>query len=222
MKVKALLLDMDGTLVDSEQSVESSWNHFFALQAVGVEFTKEFHGIPAKNILRKVFPAADEALIESYFNQVQALEIKNAHTVKALAGTAKLISQLEEINQKLGRECWSLVTSCSKELFHARWDHLGFRVPATVVTADQVAHGKPHPEPYILGAKRLGINPKDALVIEDSFGGLESAIAAGAKTIGVATINDSAKLAKMADKVIDSVADLRVELAGEEIKVSKI
>ena len=81
----------------------------------------------------------------------------------------------------------------------------------TIVGADDVSSGKPAPEPYLRAAALLGVDPSNAVAIEDSRWGLESARAAGMRTIGVTTSYPAAVLS-MADRVVTSIGDVTVEL----------
>jgi sugar-phosphatase len=66
--------------------------------------------------------------------------------------------------------------------------------PKVLVTADDVTNGKPHPEPYLKGAKLLGVAPADCLVIEDAPAGIQAALAGGMKVIGIASTYTADKL----------------------------
>src|SRR5450631_52854 len=90
-----------------------------------------------------------------------------------------------------------------------RLSHVGLPIPNVLVTADDVVSGKPSPEPYLLAAKRLGMDPTRCVVIEDAPAGIASARAAGARVIGVTSTNSADKLAG-ADIVVERFADLRV------------
>ena len=81
-----------------------------------------------------------------------------------------------------------------------------------VVTASDVAQGKPHPDPFLLAAARLGVDPADCLVVEDAPGGLEAARAAGCSTLAVTTTTVAADL--LADAVVDTLADVRFTVGG--------
>ena len=123
--------------------------------------------------------------------------------------------------EQLGRATWTIVTSCTRPLFEARWARTGLAVPAGLVTADQVSRGKPHPEPYLLGAERVGVAPEQCIVIEDSLGGLRSGTAAGASTIAVTSTTPAGDLAPLADALVTSLDDLEVRADGAELVLSR-
>ena len=92
----------------------------------------------------------------------------------------------------------------------ARLRAAGIDPPAALVTADDVRRGKPDPEPYLLGAARLGVEPARCLVIEDAPAGLAAGRAAGMQTVGVATTHEAADLD--ADLVVAGLQDLHVDV----------
>jgi HAD superfamily hydrolase (TIGR01509 family) len=108
---------------------------------------------------------------------------------------------------------WGVVTSGSRLLAQNRLRFCGLPVPQVLVTSDDVTHGKPHPEPYLQGAGRLGFSPADCLVIEDAPAGIESAHGAGLKVIGVASTYPAEKLVQ-ADAVTGRLAHVQVSANG--------
>jgi sugar-phosphatase len=87
-----------------------------------------------------------------------------------------------------------------------------------LVTADDVTNGKPHPQPYLLGAERLGFKPSDCLVIEDAPAGIRSAHAAGMKVIGLASTYPAAKLTE-ADAVVEKLNQICITLdSGQNLE----
>jgi mannitol-1-/sugar-/sorbitol-6-phosphatase len=106
-----------------------------------------------------------------------------------------------------------VVTSATRPLAAARLGAVGIAPPAVVVYADDVTHGKPDPEGYLTAARRLGVEPAAALVVEDSPPGIEAGRAAGAATVGVASTHEAAELGA-ADVVIDTLEKLPSVLAA--------
>jgi mannitol-1-/sugar-/sorbitol-6-phosphatase len=126
--------------------------------------------------------------------------------VSVMPGAAELVHSIPE-----GR--WGVVTSGTRLLASARLRFCGLPVPKVLVTADDVTHGKPDPEPYLNGAERLGFDPADCLVIEDAPAGIQSARAAGMKVIGI-TSTYSAGALEHADAVIGKLGQIRVTANG--------
>ena len=88
-----------------------------------------------------------------------------------------------------------------------------------VVTADDVARGKPHPEPFTLGAQRLGFDPGRCLVVEDAPAGLRSAHDAGCTTLAVTGTHGAADLS--ADLVIASLVELEFSATATGIHIAR-
>ena len=86
---------------------------------------------------------------------------------------------------------------------------MGVPVPKVMVTADDVVHGKPHPEPYLKGAELLGFDPKECLVIEDAPAGIQSAHASGMKVIALTSTYPAAALSR-ADAVVEKLSQIHI------------
>lgn len=217
LRGSVLLLDMDGTLIDSGPSVERSWNQLFTELGVALEFGPQQHGKPARQVLGEVLPELGEEQLEAAHRRIEELEIADVAGIVVLPGTERLLSELDAAAAELGRATWTIVTSCTRDLFEARWAQTGLPVPAGLVTADQVTQGKPSPEPYLLGAERLGVDPASSIVIEDSIGGLRSGAAAGSRTIAVTSTTPAGDLAPLADALVTSLDDLELRVDGDEL-----
>jgi len=124
--------------------------------------------------------------------------------LRAIAGAAMALGALRE-------DRVAVVTSATRRLAAARLAAVGIELPAVVVYADDVSRGKPDPEGYLTAAGRLGVDPGEALVVEDSPPGIEAGRAAGAATVAVTSTHAAADLA--ADVVIDGLENLPAVLA---------
>jgi len=113
---------------------------------------------------------------------------------------------------------WAVVTSGSRMVATARLQ-FGIPVPRKMVTADDVINGKPHPEPYLKGAKFLGLNPMECVVIEDAPAGIRAAHAAGMKVIGLTSTYPDSILSE-ADAVVQKLAQIKVASVGGKLTVS--
>jgi len=132
-------------------------------------------------------------LFEVANNRINELEQQTAHETIALAGSIDLLHSL-----KAGT--WTVCTSANVNLGTARLKAAGLPVPAELVTGDDVERGKPFPDPYLLGAKRLGLDPADCVVFEDAISGVEAGIEAGVGlVIGVS------------ERALDSAADIVIK-----------
>lgn len=110
-----------------------------------------------------------------------------------------------------------MVTSATHRLAAARLDAVGIR-PKTLVTADEVTHGKPHPEPYLLAARQLGVDPARCVVFEDAPAGLAAGRAAGMTTVALATTHRAEELD--ADLVVSDLSALSVQVTAAGIEIS--
>jgi sugar-phosphatase len=118
--------------------------------------------------------------------------------IVAVAGAAALLAALPA-------DAWALVTSARPALAAARMRAAGLPLPTTMITSATVALGKPHPECFLRAAERLGVAPKDALVLEDAPAGLAAGRAAGCQVVALATTMASERLAD-----VDWIPDLSV------------
>ena len=111
----------------------------------------------------------------------------------------------------LPEDRWAIVTSGSNRLARGRLAYVGLPAPRVLVTAEDVKDGKPAPEPYLMGAERLGVAAEACVVIEDAPAGILAGKRAGMRVIGVAaTHTHEALLEAGADIVIDRLGDLKI------------
>jgi len=132
------------------------------------------------------------------------MEIDDKDGVTALPGAAELVAHLPP-------DRFAIVTSATRPLAIARLGYAGIPVPRHMITADDVIHGKPSPEPFLKGAALLGFAPEDCLVFEDSPAGIASARSAGMKTIALQTTYPADQL-QAANVIIGSLADVKATL----------
>ena len=160
------------------------------------------HGVPAEQTLRNVISDREEAEIQKWIRRVTDLEIADIDGVHAAAGALELLDELND------REIpWTIVTSCTTDLAIARTRAGKIPMPANAVTFDQVTRGKPFPEPFILGAERLGLATNLCWAIEDAPGGVTSAKKAGCTVAGVLTTHTREELSH-ADHHLDHLNQL--------------
>jgi len=178
---QAVLFDLDGTLVDSTASVDRSWHQVAQLMGRDpAEIVGKYHGMPGNLILQLVDPTLSEDRIRELNQALLDLETTDTSDVTALPGAAAAMNTLPA-------ERWAIVTSCSTPLADARLNAAGLPTPKTIITSDDITHGKPHPEPFLTGARALGYAPQDCLVFEDAPAGVTAAQAAGCTVLGVQT-----------------------------------
>jgi sugar-phosphatase len=179
-RVQAVLLDMDGTLVDSDGAVERSW------RAWAAEYRPDpgrgplvAHGLPALGNIRRLRPDLSEAEAAAAAQRQLELEYVDVADVTAAPGAHGLLAELDRLGLP-----WAVVTSADIRLAQIRLAAARI-TPALLVTIDDVRHGKPDPEGYLLAARKLGADPRRCLVVEDAEAGVRAGRAAGAVVAGL-------------------------------------
>jgi len=150
----AVLFDLDGTLVDSTASVLRNWRRIAALlDRDGEDLVGEKHGIPGRQVLRMIEPDLSEERIRELEQALIEGEVADTRDVIPTRGAVDLL-------EAVPADRWAIVTSAPRRLALARLRAAGLPVPPIMVTADDVQEGKPHPEPFQLGARHLGRRPE--------------------------------------------------------------
>jgi sugar-phosphatase len=199
-RCSAILFDLDGVLIDSTRSVDRQWRAWAREKAIDEEKVIAIaHGVRSIEVIRAVAPHLDA---DAEVRWLESREAEDQSDVTVMPGAAELIRSIPD-----GR--WCVVTSGTRYLATARLRLGGLPVPKVLVTADDVEHGKPHPEPYLKGAKLLGFEPAECWVMEDAPAGIRSAHAAGMKAIGLTSTYPAAQLSE-ADAVVDKLNRIRV------------
>lgn len=212
MKCKGFLFDLDGTLVDSLPVVERAWSNWAKSRDLDPAVVLDFiHGKQAITSLHHFMPGESEEAIQQQFSLLEKVEAEDTDGISALPGAVQLLERLEALSMP-----WAIVTSGSVPVARARHAAGELATPEIFITAELVAKGKPNPDPYLLGAQRLGLKPEECVVVEDAPAGILSGLAAGCKVIAVNAPDDTPGLDKV-DLVLKSLAVLQVEpvQAGE-------
>lgn len=186
--IEALIFDMDGTIVDNMQVHTAVWLELLA--DYGVTMTPlEFQAATAGNtnaqLLRAlVNPAMSDAEVAAIAHEKETRYREQFRPfLQPLAGLEPLLQQAQQANVTL-----AVATAANQPNIEYVLDGLNLRhYFATVVGADDVAHGKPEPDLFLLVAERLNLRPETCLVFEDSLAGLEAARRAGMQAVAVTT-----------------------------------
>jgi mannitol-1-/sugar-/sorbitol-6-phosphatase len=202
----AILFDLDGVLVDSTRAVDREWREWAHRKGVdGDAIMAIAHGVRTIEVIRRVAPHLDA---EAEASAIENHEAGDQTGVTVMPGAADLLCSIPE-----GR--WGVVTSGSRLLAANRLRYCGLPVPKVLVTSDDVAHGKPHSEPYLKGAAQLGLDPAECLVVEDAPAGIQSGRAAGMKVLGITSTYAAEALAH-ADAVIGNLRQIEITSNGVE------
>ena len=206
VRTRGLLFDMDGVLVSSLGSVERSWQTWAEGHGLDVRQTiKTAHGMRAIETVRTLKPDADHA---AELKVIEDLEVEDTEGLEVLEGVVSIL-------QLLPQKYWTIVTSATERLARSRLAHAGIPVPEHIITADMVAHGKPHPEPYLKGAKILGLAPADCIVIEDSPSGSKAGHEAGCKVLAT-TFSHTVEQLAVADWIVESLGKVKIMILPDE------
>ncbi|HYU53193.1 MAG TPA: HAD-IA family hydrolase [Gemmatimonadaceae bacterium] len=207
-----MLFDLDGVLVDSAERVESTWRRWALQNQLDPQRVIEMaHGRRSIETVRLIAPhlaASDE---------VAALESAEAATTEGVYE----VPGARELLQQLPLETWGIVTSGIRSIATLRIRHTNLPMPRVLVCADEIQHGKPHPEGYLSAAQRLGRAAAECVVIEDAPAGLEAARAAGMRSVGVCGTYPAHALA-LADLIIPTLNTLRIAASpdGSELEIT--
>ena len=197
----AILFDLDGVLVDSTGSVTRQWKRWAQEQNIDPQKVVEIaHGVRTIEIVRKLAPHLDA---EAEVVRLEKREADDHEGVAVMPGAAELLKAIPD-----GR--WCVVTSGTRYLATSRLKLANLPIPQVLVSADDVSKGKPDPEPYLMGAKLLGVNPSQCLVIEDAPAGTRAAHAGGMKAIAITSTYPASALQE-ADAVVKRLAQIRVK-----------
>lgn len=202
LRCRAVLFDLDGVLVDSSAVIKRHWFRWAERHELDPEET--YQAGLGKRTVEQVRMFAPHLDVKAEAHKIDSAEAFDADGVEEIPGAADLLAQMPE-----GR--WGIVTSGTRDTASTRLGAVGLSRPSVFITADDVEHGKPDPEAYLMGAERLGIPPEDCLVVEDSPSGVEAAKAAGMQVVGVASTHQQEDLAR-ADVVLGDLAHLEVSI----------
>ena len=175
---KAVFFDLDGVLVDSTPCVTRVWTAWANQHGLDPAYVVHVaHGQKAIETVRKLAPQLDA---EREFRIIEQMELDDTDGLRPLPGARELLSALPTNR-------YTIVTSGTRRLATKRLQTVGLPVPPTMVSADEVVNGKPHPEPYFGGRSRGRVFRQGVVVFETAPSGIRSAQAAGATAIGVST-----------------------------------
>ncbi|MFC8290836.1 HAD-IA family hydrolase [Streptomyces sp. NPDC057242] len=179
LTARALLLDMDGTLVNSDAVVERCWRRWAERQGLDEDAVlRVVHGRQGYATMAALLP--DRPMEQNHAdNRVMlAEETADLDGVVPVPGAPAFMAAITDLPH-------ALVTSADEALAQARMGAAALRVPETRVTAEGVGASKPDPEGFLKGAAALGFAPEDCVVFEDSEAGIQAGRAAGMRVVGV-------------------------------------
>jgi mannitol-1-/sugar-/sorbitol-6-phosphatase len=199
----AILFDLDGVLVDSTRSVSRQYRLWAQKTNLDPRIVENIpHGVRAIDVVRQLAPHLDA---EAEVERLEKMEAEDQEGVVVMPGASELLASIP------GNR-WCVVTSGTRYLATCRLRHANLPIPRVMVSADDVSKGKPDPEPYLTGARLLGMNSTDCLVIEDAPAGIQAAHAGKMKVIAITSTYPASALE--ADVVIQRLAQIKVSGQG--------
>ncbi|MGI8950586.1 MAG: HAD family hydrolase [Chitinophagaceae bacterium] len=207
----AVIFDLDGTLIDNNSFHIKAWQEFYKKRnrvLTEEEFIKNFNGKTNADVLKYVFEeplTANEN--EKYTNEKEALyrEIYLQH-IRPVKGLLNLLAHLQNAEIPM-----AIATSGILVNINYMFEHIPIKKYfKEVVYSAHIKKGKPHPEIYLVTAKKLNVLPENCVVFEDSVAGIQSAKAAGMKVIAITTTHTPEEL-KQADKLIKNFDEISLQ-----------
>lgn len=212
LRVDAIIFDMDGVVIDSGDVYERHWRTWGA--AHGLDYDESIaavhSGRPPRETIRIVAPHLDATAEAIRFNaNLDASD--DTDTATAMPGAVTLLRSLPP-------DRWAIATSALSAIARQWLELAGLPRPQALVGADDVANGKPAPDPFLAAARLLGQDSARCLVIEDAPAGITGAKAAGATVLALCTTHAQEDLAE-ADHETSSLADVVAVVDADELVV---
>src|SRR3989440_1525864 len=179
VRCSAFLFDLDGVLVDSRAVVERTCRRWALRHQLDPEQVLRIaHGRRTRDTVQAAAPHLE---MDREVAWLDAAELADVDGLSAVPGASQFLAALP-VNS------WAVVTSCGRALAELRLRSVGLPIPTILVTSEDVSQGKPAPDGYRLGAKRLGLDPAACVVFEDAPAGIAAARAAGVRVIALTTM----------------------------------
>ncbi len=208
IRCQAVLFDLDGVLIDSYQAIVQSWREWADRHHIDLDVVlANAYGRRSNDTIAIVAPHLDAGREADWLTEV---EYRYVEMTAPYANARELLGQLAD-------QPHAFVTSGILGLASARARYCQLPIPDVFITADDVAEGKPSPEGYLLAARRLGIDPRQCVVIEDSPAGLQAAKAGGMQAIAIGTTHPAAELTA-ADLIVPELKQLILEINDQGLE----
>ena len=203
---KGVLFDLDGVLVDTESQYSIFWGKMGIEYNTGIpDFADRIKGSNLAAILNTYFP--DKSVQDEIVEKLNAFQA--AMTYEICPGVKEFISQLKQHNIPT-----CIVTSSDDKKMEQLFAHQPyFRENfSNIITGDQVTNSKPHPECFLKGAQKIGVDIKDCLIFEDSMQGITAGLASGAKVIALSTTCSIEQISTLTNVIIPGFKDFSLDV----------
>ncbi len=207
----ALIFDLDGVLIDSNDIYEAHWCVWAEERNISCEHILAIHhGRPVEETIAEVAPHLDAHVeAQAYKNGLERGHYLDF--VRAYAGAHDLLALLPY-------DRWAIATSAPRAFALSLLDQLELPRPRTFVSGEDVGAGKPQPFPFLRAAWSLKRDIKDCVVVEDAPAGITAARRAGARVIALSTTNPRERL-READFIVRELAELSVSVQENGLQI---
>ncbi|MEU8900204.1 HAD-IA family hydrolase [Nocardia sp. NPDC048505] len=199
----AVCFDLDGVLVDSTAQIDHVITRWAAAQGIDLSgLHAAARSMTDREFVAEVAPHLDSTKEAA---AIQRLEVESAAGTRPLPGALRAYHGVPAAAR-------AIVTSGARPVVLARLAAAGIPAPTTLVTAEDVTHGKPHPQPYLDAVSRLGQPAGSCIALEDSHNGARAAKLAGLTVVGVGTHDPG--LAAASDHLVADLSELAVTIGA--------
>lgn len=210
-KIRAVIFDMDGVLIDTEKHYNAAWCE--AARMAGFDFKRE-HALMlrscdaqlAAKMMKDIFGAGFDYFAIREVRRRLVAERLEQYGLEKKPGIDEILAFLHENGIKA-----AVATATPMELTLQHLERIGVRGQFDkIVSAKQVAHGKPAPDVYLYACEQIKEAPQDCIAVEDSPNGIKSAYAAGCKPVMVPDLTQpDEEIRPMLYAVADALGDLK-------------
>ncbi len=197
---QGFIFDVDATLVNTTRVINNIWKTWASQK--GIEFSEIYPHVHGRKIIETL------TLVDPQYSNVDEEKAVKDIAVHAMKSATEIEGALNFV-KSIPKYSWAIATSGPRKVAETSLLASGFELPDSMVCAEDVTYGKPHPDPFILAAKSLGLDPQSCIAFEDSPVGIKSAKDAGCFTIALLTSHKKSDLA-LADLIVDSFSVLSI------------
>ncbi|KAG8890602.1 hypothetical protein FRB98_007157 [Tulasnella sp. 332] len=212
--IDAILFDMDGAT-----AVERAWAYWGGIYPhLDIEhILRTSHGVRTIDNLRKWNPEIPETDLPARVHDFEMAIVTESKKAEERGETGIiLLPGVTELLKSLGDKNWAICTSATHAYADGALEAVHIRQPPVFVTADDVARGKPFPDPYLLGAEKCGVDPTKCLVVEDAPSGVASGKAARCHVVAVCTSHTEERMLQTEPDILIKDLACTLEIANFE------